>query len=95
MTKSYDEEMVESVNTVAVQLKYLGNGDASTTMGAIEAYGLHMGDIISSGMSEQTEAIEAMSRAIEAQAAGTAQIAEAIHKLADVFGQIEMTMRGK
>ena len=29
---------------VAVQLKYLGNGDAATTMGAIEALGMHLGE---------------------------------------------------
>jgi hypothetical protein len=29
--------------SVALQLKYLGNGDAATPMGAIEAFGDHIG----------------------------------------------------
>lgn len=29
-----------ALNNVALQLKYLGNGDAATTMGAIEAFGV-------------------------------------------------------
>jgi hypothetical protein len=28
----------------ATHLKYLGNGDAATTMGAIESFGLHIGE---------------------------------------------------
>lgn len=37
---SKDEELIKAFQDIAVQLKYLGNGDASTTMGAIEALGL-------------------------------------------------------
>ena len=29
---------------LSVNVKYLGNGNASTQMGAIEAFGLHIGD---------------------------------------------------
>jgi hypothetical protein len=34
----------EAINNVAVALKYLGNGDAATTMGAIEALGAILGE---------------------------------------------------
>lgn len=33
-----------ATENVAVHLKYLGNGDAATPMGAIEAFGAHIGD---------------------------------------------------
>lgn len=33
---------------IGVALKYLGNGDASTTMGAMEALGMHLGEAINS-----------------------------------------------
>jgi hypothetical protein len=36
--------VAESTNRVADQIKRLGNGDASTSIGAIEAYGKHMGE---------------------------------------------------
>ena len=32
-----------AAENIGVHLKYLGNGDAATTMGAIEAFGLHIG----------------------------------------------------
>lgn len=32
---------------IALQLKYLGNGDAATPMGALEALGEHLGEKIS------------------------------------------------
>lgn len=37
-------EIAEAINNVAVALKYLGNGDAATTMGAIEALGAILGE---------------------------------------------------
>jgi hypothetical protein len=36
-------EIADALNAVAHQIKYLGNGDAATSMGAIEAYGAHIG----------------------------------------------------
>jgi hypothetical protein len=33
-----------ALSNVAYQLKYLGNGDAATQMGAIEALGKHLGE---------------------------------------------------
>jgi len=37
-------EIANAINRVAVALKYLGNGDAATTMGAIEALGAVLGE---------------------------------------------------
>ena len=36
--------VAEATNRIADQLKWLGNGDACTPMGAIEAYGKHIGE---------------------------------------------------
>lgn len=36
------QEIAGALNRIADQLKWLGNGDAATTMGAIEALGMHM-----------------------------------------------------
>lgn len=33
-----------AAENIAVHLKYLGNGDAATQMGAIEAFGKHIGE---------------------------------------------------
>lgn len=37
-------QLAEAQQRLAVHVKYLGNGDASTTMGAIEAFGMHIGE---------------------------------------------------
>ena len=37
-------QLALAAQNIATQLKYLGNGDATTTMGAIEAFGMHIGD---------------------------------------------------
>lgn len=37
-------EIAGAQREVAVHVKYLGNGDAATTMGAIEAFGMHIGE---------------------------------------------------
>jgi len=49
--ESYENEIARAivvlaaaVDRVAVQLKYLGNGDAATTMGAIEAFSVVVKD---------------------------------------------------
>lgn len=34
--------VVEAINSLAVSIKYLGNGDASTPMGAIEAFSMKL-----------------------------------------------------
>lgn len=37
-------DIADALRAVAHQIKYLGNGDAATPMGAIEAYGKHIGE---------------------------------------------------
>jgi hypothetical protein len=38
------KEIREGLNSVAFQIRQLGNGDAATTEGAVEAYGKFMGE---------------------------------------------------
>jgi len=40
--------LAHATENLAVHVKYLGNGDAATTMGAIEAFGKHMGEKLDS-----------------------------------------------
>lgn len=37
-------ELAEAQKSLATHVKYLGNGDAATPMGAIEAFGAHIGE---------------------------------------------------
>jgi hypothetical protein len=37
-------EVAAAQRSLAVHVKYLGNGDAATTIGAIEAFGMHIGE---------------------------------------------------
>lgn len=37
-------ELAEAQRSCATWLKYLGNGDAATSMGALEALGVHVGE---------------------------------------------------
>lgn len=71
-----DEEQVErfvaAVEGIAHQLRNLGNGDASTPFGALEAHSKHMGekvtelsDGINSGLLEVAEALGRIADAIE------------------------------
>jgi hypothetical protein len=41
-------EIADLQKSIAVHVKYLGNGDAATTMGAIEAFGMHLGEKLDS-----------------------------------------------
>jgi hypothetical protein len=52
--------IASALQSVAVQLKYLGNGDASTTMGAIEALGVHLGEKIQNAGNYVAEAIQSI-----------------------------------
>lgn len=36
--------LADATQNLSTNVKFLGNGDASTSMGAIEAYGLHIGE---------------------------------------------------
>lgn len=39
-----DGNIADAIYSLSHQLKYLGNGDAATSMGAIEAFGKHIGE---------------------------------------------------
>ncbi len=50
-------ELAEAQKSTATWLKYLGNGDAADAMGAIEAFGMHIGeklDALTAAISEQS-----------------------------------------
>lgn len=36
--------LAKATESLATHVKYLGNGDAATAMGALEAFGLHLGN---------------------------------------------------
>jgi hypothetical protein len=52
--------IAEAIDRLGTQVKYLGNGDAATTMGAIEAYGLHIGEIVNAQGAAIAEALHAI-----------------------------------
>jgi hypothetical protein len=43
-----ERNIVDAIDSVAYELKYLGNGNASTTMGAIEGFAMLVRDNLSS-----------------------------------------------
>ena len=59
--------IAEQLQSIAVHLKYLGNGDAATSMGALEALGLVFQ--------------EGLSGLADAAARGNEDIAEAINRI--------------
>ena len=55
-----DRTVADALMSAAINLKYLGNGDAATQMGAIEALGAHIGEKIdgmSTAISELADAV--------------------------------------
>jgi hypothetical protein len=62
-------EVAEAIEKIAMALKYLGNGDASTTMGAIEAHGMAI-----------KESAETISSALESIASSIDNLASAIRE---------------
>lgn len=51
----------EAINGVAVQLKHLGNADACTPMGAIEA----LGSVLKDGLSDVASGLQAISGSLD------------------------------
>lgn len=67
--EEFEEALVDAINGVAHSLKYLGNGDAWTSMGGMEAHGKIVSEAlqeISSAISEHSQAIESLADAIRA-----------------------------
>ena len=82
----YDNcDTAEALSRIATQLKYLGNGDAGTPMGAIEAHGKFMSDAIRDGFAQLGEVIQEQTHAQLEIARGLHAIAEAIHTLAETL----------
>jgi len=54
-------KLASAQESTAVHIKYLGNGNAATTMGAIEAYGMHIGEKLNT----LSEALNAIADAID------------------------------
>lgn len=55
-------QLAGATQSLSTQVKYLGNGDASTSMGAIEAFGMHLGEKIDSLSSVISESIESLGK---------------------------------
>lgn len=55
------EQISAQLKSIAMWIKYLGNGDAATTMGALEALGMHLGE----KMSSVTEAIASIAEPLD------------------------------
>ncbi len=63
-------DVAKALQGIAYQLKCLGNGDALTQMGAIEAHGVvvkEAGEAIAGGLHEVARAIEKLAEAVEAK----------------------------
>ena len=61
MNEIETEELTGAINNIAAALRLLGNADACTPMGALEAYGavvLEASQTIYSGLHEVAEAIQ-------------------------------------
>jgi len=71
--------LADAQESVATQLKYLGNGDAATQMGAMEALGLQLGEKLQA----VADALEMMgsevSGALDSVAVSIAEVAPSKH----------------
>lgn len=81
---SGETDIADALDRIAVHLKYLGVGDAATTMGAIEFHAV-----------AAREAAETHAESRRAIAAAIRSVSESIQEVADNLGRLEMTMRGK
>lgn len=62
MTSDQEERLVVALENIGLGLKYLGNGDAGTSMGAIEAHSVQ----VQEGASSIAGALSEIARAIDA-----------------------------
>jgi hypothetical protein len=69
-------KLARAVESCALQIRDLGNGDAATTMGALEVFGKHMG-----------EKLDNVAYAIE-KAASDDYVPDAINKLTDTIEKL-------
>ena len=90
--KNPDEmsDLAAAVQAVAEQIKYLGNGNAATQMGAIEAHGKFTSEAIEAHGNLTSEAIRGLASSVD-------DLAEAIHEVGikfDVFSDIASQICG-
>jgi hypothetical protein len=67
-TPEEEENIVSAINRLALQVKYLGNGDAATSMGGLEALGKVLSEsnqCIASALSGVAQAIDRLADAQE------------------------------
>lgn len=57
--------ITEALVGIATQLKYLGNGNAGTTMGAIEGHAVHLGEKLETIGQEISGGLHAIASSIE------------------------------
>jgi hypothetical protein len=83
-----ENEVANALQNIATQLKYLGNGDAATTMGAIEALGMQLeksAEIIAAAIPPSdyigdaiSEGLHAIAEAIEGAGTGHKEVCKGI-----------------
>ena len=74
-------ELAKAVRGIGIQLKYLGTGDAGSTMGALEFLAVQIGEALRGGAGQIADAIR---QAAEIMAEGQAERQQrAFHKPAD------------
>ena len=78
------DAIVHLANTIGFALKYLGNGDAMTPMGAIEALGL----AVKEGLSEVGTALSEVATSLDEIADSNHGIAQEIEKYVKLTNQI-------
>lgn len=74
MRKQPENEVADAIALLAQQVKYLGNGDAATRMGAIEA----LGAVHKEGFLDLSVSIDRHREAMEEVASALNRIADAI-----------------
>jgi len=65
MAESDERTLVEALDYVGYQLKMLGNGDASTPMGAVEAFGALVQDVVVPAVLDVAAALREIAEAID------------------------------
>ena len=70
--------IAEALDGIASQLKWLGTGDAATTLGAVEAHAVLLKDELRGLSSSVMEAGEGIAKAIESLAASVDMLAGAV-----------------
>jgi methyl-accepting chemotaxis protein len=84
MDKNDDDQIAKAIETLAVHVKYLGVGDAATTMGAIEYLATKVGE---SGH-EIARGLGNLAEAVQEAASALGEIADAVKEKNNKLGEI-------